>query len=196
MNIINPPIALPSNFVDSSQYSGALTDDTLLDYCQSRINGIDAQVDTEFNNQKHIQDATSTVNTVQSLFAQANANGGKGMVQGQVGTIIADLQSTIAELGPNDPRTQQLQVQLDTLSTTYNNNIHNDASAFVIDPQLAGKFADTFGSISKDLSSDAEMQMMTLQSLITQRQTAVQMCTNMLSSMGDTEKAIAEKLGS
>ena len=46
-----------------------------------------------------------------------------------------------------------------------------------------------------DLNSDSEMTMITLQSLMSQRQTAVQLTTNLVQSLGDQQNSIAKNIG-
>jgi hypothetical protein len=55
---------------------------------------------------------------------------------------------------------------------------------------------DSLTNVSKSMSSSAELDMMNLSSLMSQRQMAVQMCTNMISALGETQKSIAAKMGS
>lgn len=46
-----------------------------------------------------------------------------------------------------------------------------------------------------DLNSGAELQMIGLQSLMSQRQTAVQLTTNLVQALGDQANKIAQNIG-
>ena len=46
-----------------------------------------------------------------------------------------------------------------------------------------------------NLNSDSEMTMINLQSLMSQRQTAVQLTTNLVQSLGDQQNSIAKNIG-
>ena len=190
-------LSLPAvNFVNNFAPGTGLSDEALLAYCQSRIGGIDQQIDTQFSQQQAIQNATSAINDSASLFTQAAAPK-PGMTLGQLDPCVDELKATYSQLDPNSQQAQEIQAQLTQLTalqakfptrTTKKTRPRSRSTPARARPS-------SLQSISKDLGSEAEMQMMTLQSLVSQRQTAVQMCTNMLSSLGDTQKSIAEKVG-
>ncbi len=50
-------------------------------------------------------------------------------------------------------------------------------------------------NIQKDLNSSTELSMINLQSLMSQRQEAIQLCTNLVQSLGDQVNKIAENVG-
>jgi hypothetical protein len=49
--------------------------------------------------------------------------------------------------------------------------------------------------LSKDVESSSQMNMIHLQSLMSSRQTAIQLATNLISSLGESSKAIAANIG-
>jgi len=55
--------------------------------------------------------------------------------------------------------------------------------------------ADAIGSIQKDLNSGTELSMINLQSLMSQRQSSVQMVTNMVQALGDQMNKITSNIG-
>jgi hypothetical protein len=64
-----------------------------------------------------------------------------------------------------------------------------------ISAQEMSAFTGTLTTINSGLNSGSELQMIQLQSLMSQRQTAIELCTNLVQSLGDTTEKIAENIG-
>ena len=65
-----------------------------------------------------------------------------------------------------------------------------------LDPtSLNSQIIDGVKGIQSDINSAAELSMIGLQSLMSQRQEAIQLCTNLVQSMGDQCNKIAENVG-
>lgn len=166
-------------------YSGALTPDALLIYCQSRLSGFDTQMQDEFKKQDAYNTATAALNDAQKAL-QSNPTG----ISPEAGqAVLADYQKAIDALPDGDEKGK-----IQTLKDQFDSELKTDPPGATADQ--AKWYADQAGDYSKELGSSAELDMMTLQSMMSQRQTAVQMCTNMLGALGDTTKGIAEKVGS
>ena len=56
-------------------------------------------------------------------------------------------------------------------------------------------FIDTVQGAVTDMNSNSEIQMISIQSLMSQRQTAVQLTTNIVQALGDQENKIADNIG-
>jgi hypothetical protein len=52
-----------------------------------------------------------------------------------------------------------------------------------------------FDLVNSGLQTTSEMSMISLQSLVSQRSTMLQLVTNMMSSMGNAQKAVASNIG-
>ena len=59
----------------------------------------------------------------------------------------------------------------------------------------AQEYITTVQGVQSNMSSDSELSMISLQSLMSQRQTAVQLTTNLMQSLDDQAKDIAQNIG-
>jgi hypothetical protein len=178
-------------------YTGALTPDALMLYCASRLKGLDQQMQEQFAKQQTYRAASGAVNKLQARFAELSANQ-KGISPSdpQHKAIFDEMESlwndAMAALPPDSPQRAQLQGQRDA----YNRSMMApNGGDWAFSKEECASMATSIGTISKDLSSSAELDMIQLQSLMSQRQTAIQMCTNLVSALGETSKTIAQKIG-
>jgi hypothetical protein len=61
--------------------------------------------------------------------------------------------------------------------------------------QFQSEVTDAIKGVQSDLSSNAELSMINLQSLMAQRQEAIQVCTNLVQSMGQSTLQVAANVG-
>ena len=55
--------------------------------------------------------------------------------------------------------------------------------------------SDAVASIQQDVNHEGELEMIKLQSLMSQRQQALQMCTNLVQSLGQSAQQITANIG-
>jgi len=199
---------------DASVY---LTPDALMAYCESRLNSIDSQVQTAFVQQElrngeqgDLQQILGLLQTYQSGIGDIPNNKSD---QGTCAKIEQAMAAEIHKLQAEDPNNPDLgkliQAYNDfvwtgtgpTSSTPYidqqdfpPNQNGNQGDGMLSDTEMKG-FMDTIQGISSDLNSGAELQMIQLQSLMSQRQTAIQLTTNLVQSIGDQLNKIADNIG-
>jgi hypothetical protein len=188
-----------------------LTPDALLAYCQSRLDSIDGQVRAAFSQQQLRNSESSAIQGVLQTF-QASSGGVTSDSQScaRMETALHDL---IEKLKASDPGCPELP----RLEQTYNDAVRSGTgptSALPYEdeglypPKQSGPEGDnTFSNTemqtfisslqgcASDLNSGSELQMIQLQSLMSQRQTAVQLTTNLVQSLGDQAQKIAENIG-
>jgi hypothetical protein len=167
-----------------------LTPDALMSYCSTRLRGIDDQVHAAFAKQQ-----------------QANAD---SSVLTNINIAVPDHQldmSNDADKGTAQNALDQLQAAYDKIQdpTAKDALAHQiDALQHLIKGDNGGKMdVETFKSttsgavqkIQQDLNSGAELSMINLQSLMSQRQSAIQVCTNLVQSLGDQCSKIADNVG-
>jgi hypothetical protein len=174
-------------------YAGAVTPDTLLLYCSTRIRSIDEQVQTQFKKQEQYRAVTSDVNQIQADFvAQSQRTDRADGLTGD-GDFCkneeAKIDNAIKDAPPGSDAYNRLVAMKASLHST------GAGSDNLLSKDEAKDYAEQLGSLSKDLGSSAELDMINLQSLMSQRQTAIQMITNMVSSLGESQKSIAQKIG-
>jgi hypothetical protein len=191
--------------------SNTLSPDSLLNYCGSQLDSIDGEIDTTMESD---QNASQISQSLQGLIetCQQNSNGvtkDAGTcteIETGLGSIIKQLQSTDAG-NPN----------LGPLIQAYNNMLESGtgptATLQYIDPtdhppaQTTNGSDNTYGSdemssfistlqgASSSLDSGSEMNLVQLQSLMSQRETAISLTTNLVQSLGDQANTIASNIG-
>ncbi len=215
---LQPPTMLTIDGTTSATPSfGYLTPDALMTYCQSRLQGIDNQVETAFAQQ---QAANATQQVLANLesdsalavpsqalnLATTNNNAfpptysDPGAV-GQLKGAYDDMAQSLKQLDPGDPAYAPLTKAMQQLGSY---NTSTNPPTFVANVNLGTTMStDAWNSlvtngvsdISKDLSSNSELSMINLQSLMSQRQEAIQVCTNLVQSMGDSTSQVTANVG-
>jgi len=191
--------------------TGELTPDTLMAYCQSRLNSIDSQVESSFNQQSAYNQERSDISDALQVL-QSNPSGTTDPATcRQMEQTIEDLVTKIKAIDPNSPSIPKLEQLHDNMMATgsgpytdsngtqhtfYTGNItgRNDQDNDIGADEMNG-FIKTLSGVNDDLNSNSELQMIQLQSLMSQRQTAIQLTTNLVQSLGDQTDKIAENIG-
>jgi hypothetical protein len=244
-----PLIAGDTNFSES------LSPDALMVYLQSRLDGLDKQVNTIFNDQKRQQEAQEHLRNLDALMAGMDDKAAPG--QGQLDQATDQKQPAAEDQGAglhSDRLSERLNVpnkgsallnpptaassgallsnpptgttavepKADVQNTEIQTKIKAELAALAnLDPSLGKKMNDFFygqggilngddntysgdevtgttkflDGIGKDLESQAALNMIRLQSIMSSRQTAVQLATNMVSNLGETTKSIVTNIG-
>jgi hypothetical protein len=209
-----------------------LTPDALMGYCESRLQGIDTQVQEAFAKQEMGNaDATQLSNLagLDALSAPKD-NLDLSTLDGfqKAWDAYKAIQATAQSI--QDPATKQavnnVAYQLQKTLTSALDDMLNpktgDPSQFKDDADVQNFFGGKFNSVGiktggtsqsidtagwqslvtdavknvqQDLNSNSELSMINLQSLMSQRQEAIQVCTNLVQSMGDQCDKIAENVG-
>lgn len=162
-----------------------LTPDAMLVYCQSRLTGINTQCsdimtrqEKNANAQKALGELVSTL----SLYQEG--------VHGDTTKTLAvrnAYQKAIDDVGgPTSPLGEKLANDRDTLFET------GDTAG---DKNSMGAVLNATKSHQSSLNSDAEIDMIRLQSLMSQRQTAIQLTTNIVQSLNDQANKIVANIG-
>jgi len=178
----------PPNASSDINFTGALTPDALMLYCRSRLGDLDDKMDDQFEKQKAYRDGTAALNRAHGLVADGVRAGGMSDQQGEA--VVNELNLAIEAL-PDGPQKKDIIAQRDF----FTNEMKNDGDAISVDKAACEGYAKSLDNLSKDLGTSAELDMMTLQSLMSQRQTAIQISTNLIQSLGESSKTIAQKIG-
>ncbi len=185
-----------------------ITPDTLMSYCSTRLRGIDDQVQAQFAKQQQANNESSTLNDLLGDAAlklpsddqMSDSNNASAAIQAAYNAIEA----RAAKLPDSDPMKQQLLDLANSLGGPNSSNVwvpnattFGDGTNFkgCTAQQFKSLIIDKIGGIQKDINSDAELGMIQLQSLMSQRQQAIQICTNLVQSLGDQCNKIAENVG-
>ena len=157
-----------------------LTPDAMLVYCQSRLSGINSQCREIMTRQeKNAKDQATLGNLLNTLyFFQEGAEGTEG---GQ--KVGAAYDKAVQDAGgPESPLGKQLAKDRADFFASGNKNA------------MASLINATKGHQAQ-LNSDAEIDMIRLQSLMSQRQTAIQLTTNIVQSLNDQANKIVANIG-
>jgi hypothetical protein len=179
-----------------------LTADSLLAYCAMKLRSLDSQVQTAFASQKMRGDVSTALTDLQQTFDRAInlPNPGDGEVAAQhhaerVTKINAAFDAAIAKAGgPDTPIGQRIKEQRDDFNKNATGAHHKGDEADIHDTEFAG-YVKTLGAIQKDLNQEGELEMINLQSLMSMRQQAIQMCSNMVAGLGQSATAVAQNIG-
>jgi len=193
MNVVNQTVQFNSLVAtDSTQGCAYLTPESLMAYCQSRLQGIDTQVNEAFAQQQQSNFAQQILGQLASSPAfklPADKLTGGWQVEAAVQSIKDAIAEAKGKLDPNSPAWAALDSyeknSIDTIDTS------KDLSVDSFNSTVVGGL----NSIQKDLNASSELSMINLQSLMSQRQSAVQMCTNLVQSLGDQMNKIAQNIG-
>jgi hypothetical protein len=168
-----------------------ITPDCLLAYCSTRLRDLDESMQKQFHDQQQgIADASSLQSVEQKIKDTFN-----GLKKDDSGKLTDDFNL-------DDKTSDDIQLDIDNIK---------DPSA----KATAQKALDSFKSMKKGqtfddlksntldaldngrqcLSQGSELGMIGLQSLMSQRQTAVQLTTNLIQALGETSKAVAGNVG-
>jgi hypothetical protein len=209
----------PASVADADDGGASLSPDALMAYCQSRLDSIDGQVDASFNEQQTNAGAITQIDQVLSTIKQDDGSDQKDpKVCKSLETTFEGLINSLQNTDPGCP-------ELPALTTAYNSMVWSGdgGRAFThstdptdpdfIDiadypPDMSTKqgdnilgstelqgYAQTLSDAAAGLNSNSELQMVQLQSLMSQRQTAISLTTNLVQSLGDQESKIADNIG-
>jgi hypothetical protein len=165
-----------------------LSPDALMSYCSTRLRGIDDQVHAAFAKQQQTNADSSVLTQINISVPDHDLDmtndDDRSVVQGAIDQLAAardHIQDPTAKQAL-DAEINELQGDLDGTGKVNIEDFKNATSGAV-------------QKIQQDLNSGAELSMINLQSLMSQRQQAIQVCTNLVQSLGDQVNKIAENVG-
>ncbi len=178
--------------ITSAAY-GFLTPDTLMTFCASRLRGIDDQCNNIFRKQAKRNDESAVLSDLSQKLA-AYKSGFTPTTHGEKerNDFVADIEAAYAKAieavgGPESALGQKIVDAKKAFDAT-----KNDAH---ITAQEASDMHTALSEVQKGLNQAGEMEMLQLQSLMSQRQQAIQICTNLVQSLGQQSMSIAQNTG-
>jgi hypothetical protein len=175
--IVPEPESAEVDEVNGAPVLPYLTPDAMLVYCQSRLTGINSQcreIMTRQDKNAKAQAAMGDVLSTLYLYQDGAA--------GHVPEIHNAYDKAINAVGANTSLGKKLAEDRDRIA----DNSDKNAMASVINATK---------SHQSELNSDAEIDMIRLQSLMSQRQTAIQLTTNIIQSLNDQANKIVANIG-
>lgn len=177
-----------------------LTAEGLMAYCAMKLRDLDKQVQTAFASQKernHLGKALADLTEALNLKSNGIPKDTELHKAGQV-DIEAAYDKAILEVGGiGTDLGSKLAAEKEKFTKTATGQGPSTSKQDEADvsPSEMAKFAESVGSMQSTLNRDGEMQMIQLQSIMSQRQQALQMCTNMIQGVNQSAMGIVQNVG-
>jgi hypothetical protein len=211
----------PGGSSEPDEVGSDLSPDALMAYCQTRLDSIDSQARTCFDDQNKNASETQQIDAVNDALRMFPAGTTDADACKKLETLF---QNAITSIQGTDPSC----AELPTLIKTYNTIVWSgtggaafnhssdptdpdfiDVARYPVSPpdpsskqgdaQLGApeiqNYMQTLSDCVDNINSKSQLEMVNLQSLMSQRQTAVTLTTNLVQSLGDQENKIADNIG-
>lgn len=183
-------VGAPSLVEGPDLYNGAVTAESLYVYLQTRLTSVDTQINEIFTRQQNTERVRSCLREIQSLLGPLNdENTGDAATPELVGIKekaleqIASIRSIDPKLADTLEARLQEQGQIFYGRDNYYSGDELKASRQVLD------------GIGGDLEATAQLDMIKLQSLMSARQTAVGLATNLTAACDRSLESIVANIG-
>lgn len=172
-----------------------LTPEALLLFCNSRLRDLDTAIRSKMQKQTdkvHLQNAVSEV--------QSMITAGDGNVNADAGIAYENTELSKSINGKIDEAIKAAYAQGDTSMATSLESVRNIFNAggphdVKVSKEEVKTMSQTLESALSASHSGAEISMIELQSLVSQRATALQLTTGMMNSVNEGAKAIVGNVG-
>jgi len=193
-----------------------LTPDALLAYCQSRLEHIDTQVQARMQEQQNSINDQTLIEKIQGAFSKY---AGGANDSNSVDDLVNSIKGAISEIQKSDPQCSALpelnqllsdvqsgvQKAVDPMATAIKaaqngrTPLNESPSDTVYKESLSGDqikdYTTQLGQVTAGMNASDEINMINIQSLMSQRQTAIQLTTNMLQTLDDGDNKIVGNIG-
>ena len=187
---------LGAHIVSSSSILGsedfdpeAMTPDALLVYLSTRLGSIDDQMDTILGRQRTSEKVRSEIGEIQKVLSSCatDPNEKQDLVMSE--QAKSQIETHIANIATQDPE----------LASDLNKALHEDGQILSgfdcrYSTDQLNHTKDYLNLVTKDIESGAQMDMIRLQSMMGARQTAIQLSTNLVSALSESQKAIVSNI--
>ncbi len=190
---------------DASAGVSDMSPDALLAYCQMQLGSLDDEMTTQIDAQNLALQQRTAVESVQTALESFGTAGPQ--TNGDLNKCTAAFDAAIAKLPAGDPVAAQLSAQEQQMTSKYTetpasalgvvSSVIPDSATLAKPPQNDDWQGTTqaVGNLSDDIKSGAEIQMLQLQDLVSQRQQAVEQATGMMTKENDTLDDAAKAIG-
>ena len=181
-------VATSTATVEGAPVLPYLTPDAMLVYCQSRLDGINTQCRDIMTRQEKNSRSQGALGDLQSALVQHQDGYNDAKVHQKLVDAYA---SAIAQVGANSELGKKLAENRDQWLLAGPNNVPDVET-------LKGEMDSLITSVKShqsNLNSNAEIGMIQMQSLMSQRQTAIQLTTNIIQSLNEQANKIVANIG-
>ncbi len=187
------PSVLPtSTLMAPTEFGANLSPDGLMVYLQTRLNGLDGQINELFNTENQQAKLQSALRKLQSALGTLDDQNGGAMNDEQqtaINNALDEVAGIDAILGAK-MKQDFAHVRGGLIFDHDGADIDQNYSANEVKATT-----EYVTGLTKDVENRAQMNMIHLQSLMSSRQTAIQLATNMISALGESTKAIVSNIG-
>jgi hypothetical protein len=182
--MVEPILPYPSfDAAAATTFREHLTPDALMTYLSTRLDGLDTQINAIFNRQQHTQAIQKALTNLRTALAQMKPDG-------TAPKTISDIQVALRHLTDVDS----------DLGNAVRNQLNQDGYAFAdgnenCSPEELKATMNYLDGVGKDADSSGQLDMIRLQSIMSARQTAIQLATNLVSALGESTKSIVSNIG-
>lgn len=159
-----------------------LTPDGLVLYLQSQLSDIDAKIDRFMEKQRTIQDQRKELNTIANALAGVGAPE-EGKTTSKMDSVMRDAFKAAVETLRDEGFDQKFIDQF------------TDVNLKKLSPEEVEQLKTAVNNTIKDLESSASLDMIQLQSCISQRNTCISLATNLMSALAKGEESIVANIG-
>jgi len=167
-----------------------LTGDSLLAYCQSRLGDLDGEINSRIGNQKAALDRRQAIQAAELVFKKYGEAGPQN--QEEWNACENALTAAQQQLPPGDPGIAVLAQFRSDIQHQYCRDVAPHPH-YPKDGEWKGTI-DGLIKMQDDIKGSAEIEMLQLQQLMSQRQTSVQLTTNMMSKLDQTQESIVKNI--
>ena len=178
------------SFYDQNPDVQALTGDSLLTYCQTRMGDLDGEINMRMGDQKAALARRQAIQSAELELKKYGDNGPQN--QEQWDACENALKAAEAMLPPGDPGAAAIEKFRIDLEHQYCSGVAPHPH-YPKDGEWKGTI-DGLVKMEEDIKGGAEISMLQLQQLMAQRQTAVQLTTNMMSKLDQTQDSIVKNV--
>lgn len=205
----------PVNSVNQSPFADAidgptyLTPDAMMTFCSARLRGLDDQMQTAFLKQRLANDVSKDLSDLQTKLNTLLGSASSLQVSGKatedstikaMARALLDTAHTVPDPAVAKALTDRARALVNVTGDSPNADF-KESEAVILPAKtyeasaLKGMTSDAVAEIQKDVNSGSELSMINLQSLMSQRQSAVQLVTNMVQALGDQMNKITSNIG-
>jgi hypothetical protein len=164
----------------------AMTPDSLLIYLSTRMGSLDGQMGDIFNRQKTAEKVRTDLRGIQEALTKVPTNTDETkLLEDLSPEVIDEINAHLNNIEAIDPK---LGADIRAHLRADGQILSRDDDRYFTSELKATQ--DYLNLVGKDLESGSQMDMITLQSLMGARQTAIQLSTNLISALNESQKSI------
>jgi hypothetical protein len=184
-----------------------LTPDALLMYCQTRLQGLDAQIQRGVLEQQSANGDQQDLASVQAALSKYAPGCTDAKSVQELDNAVTQAIKSIKNRNPDSPAISMLQKMQSAIETGTTTPDLTTQMARQMGPgvtvnlpvaltaEQVKDLTTNLGQITSDENSTSELDMINLQSLMSQRQTAIELTTNMMQTLDDTMNKVVSNVG-